>query len=91
MLVNIFISILLSNLQEISYGQLLIPSRQFVKEKKVLSNNENDVVDSGFPVQKHHLVSRYFTKTFLLFKFLFFSFIPYFPFFTNFLNKKEFL
>lgn len=45
--------------QEISYGQLLIPSRQFVKEKKVLSNNENDVVDSGFPVQKHHLVSRY--------------------------------
>ncbi|XP_043467789.1 CDK5 and ABL1 enzyme substrate 2 [Leptopilina heterotoma] len=45
--------------QEISYGQLLIPSRQFVKEKKVLSSNENDVVDSGFPVQKHHLVSRY--------------------------------
>ena len=47
------------DLKEISYGQLLIPSRQFMKEKK-LQAGDNDIVDLGYVApNKHHMVSRY--------------------------------
>lgn len=42
--------------QEVSYGQLLVPSKHFLRERKMLYT-ESDVGDS--PATRHHPVARY--------------------------------
>ncbi|KAK7793058.1 hypothetical protein R5R35_006951 [Gryllus longicercus] len=48
--------------QEISYGQLLVPSRQFARERKFHLENDATELLHGHPiVNRHHIVARCFS------------------------------